>query len=46
MPKRLHVSAPDFQKAFASLLGEKRESSVDVDDAVREIIATVRARLR
>ncbi len=44
MPKRLHVSAPDFQKAFASLLGEKRESSVDVDDAVREIIATVRAR--
>ncbi len=44
MPKRLHVSAPDFQQAFAALLGEKRESSVGVDDTVREIIAGVRAR--
>ena len=44
MPKRLHVSAPGFQQAFANLLGEKRESSVDVDDAVRAIIAGVRAR--
>ncbi|MEQ1694539.1 MAG: histidinol dehydrogenase [Hyphomicrobiaceae bacterium] len=44
MSKRLYASASDFQQAFASLLGEKRESSVDVDDAVREIIAGVRAR--
>jgi len=42
MPKRLHVRAADFPQAFATLLGEKRESSASVDDAVREIIATVR----
>ena len=43
MPKRLNVRDQDFQQAFATLLGEKRESSADVDVAVRQIIATVRA---
>ena len=44
MPKRLHVSNPDFPCAFEALLGEKRESSADVDAAVRDIIANVRSR--
>lgn len=43
MPKRLHISDSGFQQAFAALLGEKRESSASVDEAVREIIASVRA---
>lgn len=44
MPKRLHVRDRDFQQAFTALLGEKRESSVEVDGAVRAIIAAVRTR--
>ena len=44
MPKRLQTSAPDFEKAFAAFLAEKREVSADVDAAVAKIIADVRAR--
>lgn len=44
MPKRLHVRDAEFTQAFANLLGQKRESSPDVDAAVRAIIADVRAR--
>jgi histidinol dehydrogenase len=43
MPKRLYVRDPNFAHEFAVLLGEKRESSADVDAAVREIVANVRA---
>ena len=44
MPKRLHSSDPEFERAFAAFLAGKRETSADVDDIVREIIAAVRAR--
>jgi histidinol dehydrogenase len=44
MPKRLATSDPDFESAFAAFLADKREASADVDAAVREIIADVRAR--
>lgn len=44
MPKRLQTRAPDFEKAFTAFLSEKREISPDVDAAVAEIIADVRAR--
>ena len=44
MPQRLQTSAPDFKASFEALLAQKRESSADVDTAVREIIASVRAR--
>ncbi len=44
MPKHLYARNADFAAAFKALLGEKRESSADVDAAVREIIAGVRAR--
>jgi histidinol dehydrogenase len=43
MPTRLATSDRDFESAFAALLGAKRESSADVDGAVRDIIAQVRA---
>lgn len=39
----LHHSAPDFEERFAAFLTTKREVSVDVDTAVRDIIARVRA---
>src|SRR5271168_4723890 len=40
----LDADAPDFEARFVALLNAKRESSVDVDDAVAAIIADVRAR--
>ncbi|MBS0232665.1 MAG: histidinol dehydrogenase [Proteobacteria bacterium] len=44
MPARLKSTDKDFEAQFTELLGLKREVSVDVDNAVREIIADVRAR--
>jgi histidinol dehydrogenase len=44
MPVFLNATDPDFEAAFAALLGAKREDSVDVDDVVAGIIADVRAR--
>jgi histidinol dehydrogenase len=44
MPMRLTSSDPGFAKAFVTLLSQKREVSADVDRAVAEIIADVRAR--
>ncbi len=44
MPIRLTSSDPDFAKAFTAFLATKREVSEDVDQAVRAIIADVRAR--
>ncbi len=42
--RRLSTLDPGFEADFAALLGLKREESVDVDDAVRSIIADVRSR--
>jgi histidinol dehydrogenase len=44
MVLRLSTSDKDFGPAFAALLAMKREVSEDVDEAVRDIIATVRAK--
>lgn len=44
MPVTLNAAAPDFETAFAALLGAKREDSPDVDAAVADIIAEVRTR--
>ncbi|WP_072396462.1 histidinol dehydrogenase [Hyphomicrobium sp. CS1GBMeth3] len=44
MPVRLSTSEPDFASHFDALLAAKREVSEDVDEAVRAIIAEVRAR--
>jgi histidinol dehydrogenase len=44
MPKTLKTSDPAFESEFVELLAAKREVSEDVDRAVREIIADVRAR--
>ncbi len=44
MPKTLVTSDPGFEASFTALLSEKREVSDEVDTAVREIIADVRAR--
>ncbi|SMY08015.1 histidinol dehydrogenase [Flavimaricola marinus] len=44
MPVFLRFDDPDFDAAFAALLGAKREEAVDVDEAVAAIIADVRAR--
>ncbi len=41
MPQRLDTRSPDFGTAFAALLASKRESAVDVDQAVQQIIADV-----
>jgi histidinol dehydrogenase len=43
MPQFLNSNAPDFEQAFAALLGMKREDSPDVDADVAQIIADVRA---
>jgi histidinol dehydrogenase len=43
MPLRLDAGAAGFEKAFAALLGAKRELEEDVDQAVAAIIAQVRA---
>lgn len=44
MAQFLTTTDPEFDAAFAALLGAKREEAVDVDDAVAAIIADVRAR--
>lgn len=44
MPMRLSSNDSNFESQFAALLGQKREVSADVDDAVRAIIADVRTR--
>lgn len=44
MPVFLDHDQPDFDTAFARLLGAKREDSPDVDASVADIIADVRAR--
>lgn len=44
MPSFLNTKDADFDARFAALLGQKREDSPDVDDAVAAIIADVRAR--
>jgi histidinol dehydrogenase len=44
MVQMLDTRDSDFEARFAALLGMKRESSADVNDAVAEIIAGVRAR--
>ncbi|MEM8792958.1 MAG: histidinol dehydrogenase [Pseudomonadota bacterium] len=44
MPVFLSHDAPDFEERFRDLLAAKREVSEDVDQAVAEIIASVRDR--
>jgi histidinol dehydrogenase len=44
MARRLDARAPDFESAFQNLLDAKRESDEDVAQAVRAIVADVRAR--
>ncbi len=44
MPMRLNTADPTFAASFTELLGQKRESSVQVDNDVAEIIAAVRAK--
>ncbi|MDP3197746.1 histidinol dehydrogenase [Tabrizicola sp.] len=44
MPVFLNTADPDFDAAFQALLGQKREEAEDVDLAVAQIIADVRAR--
>ena len=41
--RRFHVSDPNFETAFAAFVEERRETPDDVDAAVRDIIAAVRA---
>jgi len=43
MAIRLNSSDPDFERRFSAFLATKREASVEVDQAVREIVARVRA---
>jgi histidinol dehydrogenase len=42
MAQTLNTRDDDFQERFEALLGEKREASTDVNDAVAKIIARVR----
>ncbi len=42
MPQHLHTADDDFDTRFLEFLGTKRETSADVDDTVRDIIAQVR----
>lgn len=42
MAKTLDTRDSDFEERFTALLGEKRESSADVNDVVAKIIARVR----
>lgn len=44
MPVFLNTTDPDFEAAFQTLLGQKREEAEDVDQAVATIIADVRTR--
>ena len=41
---RLDTASPDFETAFAALLGQARETTETVDKAVSAIVADVRAR--
>ena len=43
MVQRLDTRDRDFEARFTALLGDKRESAADVNDAVAKIIARVRA---
>ena len=43
---RLDTPEPGFEAAFAALLGQARETTESVDQAVAAIIADVRARRR
>ena len=42
MPLHLTTTDPDFESAFAAFLAAKRETSEDVDQTVRAIVAQVR----
>ena len=44
MPVFLDADAAEFERDFATLLGSKREDSVDVNDTVAAIVADVRKR--
>lgn len=44
MPVKLNSEDADFETGFTALLGAKREDSPDVDTAVADIVADVRAR--
>src|SRR5579883_2245491 len=44
MPLRLDARRPGFERAFARLLGAKREAAADVNAAVAAILADVRKR--
>jgi histidinol dehydrogenase len=44
MPIRIDTSAADFASEFQAFLGQKREASADVEQAVRSIITDVMAR--
>ncbi len=44
MPLELSTADAEFEVSFTDFLGRKREASVDVDAAVADIIAEVRAR--
>lgn len=44
MPLRLDLENPGFEVDFVELLGLKRETDVEVNDVVREILDDVRAR--
>ena len=44
MARFLDAGAADFEAQFSALLSAKRESAADIDEAVAEIIAQVRAR--
>ncbi len=44
MPLRLDYTDPDFEDAFAAMLGAKRETEADVDDVAAAILADVKAR--
>ena len=44
MPVRLDIRDADFDERFQHLLGMKRETDPDLNDAVAEIIASVRGR--
>ncbi len=44
MARRLDARAPDFDRAFAAILGEDRAPEADIAVAVAEIVAAVRER--
>ena len=44
LAQRLNQNDQNFEQAFKTMLGAKREQSVDVDLVVRDILADVRIR--